>query len=315
MFGYSAPALLFAATMSPASPEAEKITSLTNYFFWVAGGMLALVCFLTFFILIKYRAKKSDADIKQIKSNRKLEVLMIGVPIILVAIFFYLTVNTMKNVLPPAAGEPDIVITGHQWWWEVHYVKSGITTANEVHLPVGKRLLIQLRSADVIHDWWVPELGPKMDAIPGLENHLWLTIIKPGYYDGTCSEFCGQQHAWMRIRVYADDSSSYQHYLAEAARPALTAPQRLDGAHLFQHLTCGNCHRIAGTAAQGNIAPDLTHLGSRETLLTGLLPNTEANIARFLAHPQQVKPGVNMPNFVLPDSSIHQLAAYLTALK
>jgi len=244
---------------------------------------------------------------------------MIGGPTLLLAFFFYQTVMTMNTVSPavPKNSQPDVVITGHQWWWEVDYPSAHVVTANEVHLPVGKRLLMQMRSADVIHDWWVPELGNKIDLVPNMSNYLWLNIHKAGNYIGACSEFCGAQHAWMRINVIAQNESDFNKWLAANAKTPIapTDSVAIHGSELFQSKTCASCHRIQGTAATFSVGPDLTHLASRQTLLTGLMENNENNLFKWVSHPQEVKPGAHMPDFNMDKDSVKAIVHYLEELK
>lgn len=210
-----------------------------------------------------------------------------------------------------------MIITGHQWWWEVQYPGKDVVAANEIHLPVGRKVLIELRSDDVIHDWWVPELGPKMDMEPGSANYLWVTIHKPGIYHGACSEFCGKQHAWMRIQVIAQKLDDYQQWLAERKKPAVTPASKLalTGASIFNSSTCANCHSIKGTEALGVAGPDLTHVASRKTLLTGLMLNNKQNLEKWINDPQSVKPGALMPRFIFKKDTINALVEYLSSLK
>jgi len=301
-----------------ASPQAARIRHLTIEFIIAASAILILVVILTSFISIKYRSKRQQEDPKQITGNRTLEMWMVGVPLILVILFFFRSLATMNAVLPDRGNHsPDIIITGHQWFWEAVYPGTTITTANEIHLPVGKRILMQLNAADVIHDWWVPALGGKMDMIPGMNNYLWVTIDRPGIYEGACSEFCGQQHAWMRIRVVAESPGDYTLWLRQEAAGAHVPQDTLAraGAVLFLESTCSSCHRVKGTAAAGLTGPDLTHFGSRQTMLTGMMANDSVNLGRWLTDPQQVKPGAHMPRFIFAKDSIRALTAYLEQLK
>lgn len=311
---------LLQSVENPASVEANRIHTLFNYFNIAAGGMLLLVIFLVVYISIKFRQKKDDTDEpKQTSGNKKLEALMIGGPTLLLIFFFWQSVSVMNAVSPPVDKnrQPDVVITGHQWWWEVNYPAAHVVAANEVHLPVGKRLLMQMRSADVIHDWWVPELGNKMDLIPNQSNYLWLDINKPGKYIGACSEFCGAQHAWMRITVIAQTENDFNKWLSANAKAAVAPTDSLAirGAALFQSRTCAGCHRIQGTAATGDVGPDLTHLAERHTLLTGLMENNAANLFKWINHPQKIKPGAHMPDFNLSKDSINAIVHYLNQLK
>jgi len=312
------PNVLSTSMMNPAGEQARRIAQLTNYFFIAASFVLLVVTVLTVLFLYKFRAKAGDAEPKQIKRNVKVELVMVGVPLAMVVFFFFLTVKTMRAVLPQHHDRaPDVIVTGHQWWWEVQYPLANVTTANEVHLPVGKPVLVELKSADVIHDWWVPELGNKMDMIPDRENFLWITVHEAGYYQGACSEFCGTQHAWMRIQVYADSDTDFNNFITshQPVAQTPTSPLAQTGERIFNTMTCGDCHRINGTAANGDDAPDLTHFASRRTMLTGMLPNDARHVHQFLANPQAVKSGVHMPNFALDDTSQNALVAYLTQLK
>lgn len=309
-----------------ATPEADRLNLLTNYFIVVAMGVLMLVIGLLIYIAIKFKAKPEEVEPQQRLGNPKLETIMIAGPFVLVAIFLYLGIGTMQAVLPPAdSGPPDVILTGHQFWWEAQYPATndssatapGVTTANEIHLPAGKTLLLQLRAADVIHDWWVPAFGPKMDMIPGRTNHLWVTIKQPGTYEGVCSEFCGAQHAWMRIKVIAHTPADYQRWLrakqADAQKPV--GKSALAGAALFSRSTCGNCHVIGGTKANGHIGPNLTHLASRSSILAGMLPNNRANLRQWISNPQAVKPGALMPRYMFSPDSLTMLVDYLAGLK
>jgi cytochrome c oxidase subunit 2 len=305
---------------NPASVQAEKIYGLFNTFNITAVGMFLLVSILTIYICIKFRAKKGDtAEPEQTSGNSKLEVLMIGVPALLLGYFLYRGVTMEAALLPVVepGRQPDVIITGHQWWWQVEYPASKVVAANEVHLPVGKHLLLELRSADVIHDWWVPSLGNKMDMIPGQNNFLWVDINKPGNYTGSCSEFCGAQHAWMRITVIAQKEKEYNTWLSKNAKNAELPDDKLaiQGAGLFQRVTCANCHRIQGTSAIATAGPDLTHVAGRQELLTGIMKMNEDDLSRWIDHPQQIKPGALMPDFYYSEDSIKAIAHYLAQLK
>jgi cytochrome c oxidase subunit 2 len=300
------------------SPQAERIRELTTGFIWAASAMLLLVIILTTWLSVKYRGRNNQQEPKQVTGNRKLEVLMVGIPLILVTGFFFWSELTMSAVLPPRGEQkPAVIITGHQWFWQADYPGTKVSTANEIHLPVGRKLLLQLNSADVIHDWWVPALGGKMDMIPGMDNYLWVTIRDTGVYDGACSEFCGQQHAWMRIRVVAQSPADYDNWLATQERPAGPPRDTLAklGALFFLSATCGNCHQVKGTTAMGLAGPDLTHFGSRQTMLSGMMDNDSLNVERWLGDPQKVKPGAHMPRFIFAGDSIRALTAYLDQLK
>jgi len=294
-----------------SSQQAEEINHVTNYFFIAAGFILLIVASSTAYVLYRFAGNKRSAPAKSL--SRKWEIAMIGVPTLLVAVFLYLNIKTINSVEPEVRKPvPDAVITGHQWWWEARY-PSGVVTANEIHLPAGKKLLLKLLSADVIHDWWIPEFGNKMDMVPGQENYLWLTIKHPGTYYGVCSEFCGAQHAHMRIKLIAEKEDDYRRWMEQHRQTAVNTSE--SGAQLFIQKTCGNCHRIRGTPANGTVGPDLTHLASRQTLLAGLLENNLQNLESWIKDPQHIKQGAYMPDFHLDDTTVKSIAAYLYGLK
>lgn len=301
------------SVLQSSSRQAEEINRLTNYFFVAAGFILLVVTVFTAYVLYKFRGNKKETSSKPL--SRKWEIAMIGIPSLLVAIFLYLNIKTINSVEPDHGNKtPDVIITAHQWWWEASYPSSNVVTANEIHLPVGKNILLKLLSADVVHDWWIPQFGNKMDMVPTQENYLWLNIKQPGEYYGICSEFCGAQHAHMRLKVIAQSDEEYNNWLMHRQQPAMNTVFT-DGAQLFMTKTCGNCHRINGTAANGTVGPDLTHLGSRQTLLAGLLENNLQNLQNWIKDPQQIKPGAYMPDFHLDDTTVKSIAFYLNSLK
>ena len=214
-----------------------------------------------------------------------------------------------------------VEVTGHQWWWEARYngaVQSdSFTTANELHVPVGRPVVVTLKSDDVIHSLWVPSLGGKKDLIPGRTALLQFRADRPGVYRGQCAEFCGFQHAFMAFEVIADPPDEFEAWVqrqrAEAAEP--TDPQQKRGQTVFLGSTCVMCHAIQGTSANALKAPDLTHVGSRTTLAAGTLPNTTEDMQRWIRDPQKIKPGSNMPASTLAEDDLRALAAYLGSLK
>ena len=300
------------------SEEAETINRLIKYFAIAASFVFLVVACLLFYVCVRFRGKPGDPEPKQTTGNIKIEALAVGLSIALVVFFLFLTVKTMREIEPGMNSQTaDVIITGHQWWWEVSYPGTGVTSANEVHLPAGKKLLLEMRSADVIHDWSIPGMGPKIDLIPGKNNHLWLTIIKPGIYLGQCNEFCGIEHARMHIRVIAQSTEDFQQWLAENEKPA-SAPadtMAIFGASLFQNKTCSSCHRIRGTDAVATVGPDLTHMASRKTLVAGIMINDKANLLAWITDPQKIKPGAHMPDFLFKKDTINAIAYYLSELK
>jgi len=286
----------------------------------VMAAILLLVTVLVLYASFRYRHSATGEIPQQEFGRTSLEILWTAGPVVILIFIFGATIHAMRESDPGFAAkqQPDLVIVAHQWWWEARYLESGVIAANEIHLPVGKRLFVRLESADVIHDWWVPQLGRKMDAVPGHPNFLWLEADSPGFYSGTCAEYCGADHAWMRIGVIADAEPTFERWVQhqlEVPSPLPAGSDAVQGAELFQQMTCGNCHAIAGSSAKGRIGPDLTHIGSRLTLAAGRFQNTPANLASWLANPQAIKPDSHMPNFQLTDPQVRQLTAYLETLQ
>jgi cytochrome c oxidase subunit II len=230
------------------------------------------------------------------------------------------TMFTLRAIaMPEHANELTVHVTAAQWWWRVRYADPDshavFSTANEIHVPVGRPVKVELSSEDVIHSFWVPQLAGKIDMIPGQTNVLWLQAAKPGVYVGQCGEFCGAQHAHMQMRVIADQPKDYaawrENQLRAVADAAPGAPAR--GASLVAS-RCGACHTVRGTGAGGILGPDLTHLMTRHTLAAGLLPNTPGNLAAWIANPQTLKPGTRMPAPQLSPNELQTVVAYLETL-
>lgn len=308
---------LFQSVLHSASVQSKEINKLFSIFTVAAVLLLLFVSGFIIYICIRYRDRPGSALPEQIGKNNRIELLMFLFPTIMIGIFLTLTIRTIHKVMQPAQGQPDVVITGHQWWWEVYYPATGVTGANEIHLPVNKNLLIEFHSADVVHDWWVPEFGNKMDLVPGRSNHIWLNITKPGNYVGACSEFCGAEHAWMRIKVFAEDETTYLSWLTENKKTANIPADELGmkGMLLFQSASCGSCHRITGTISNAGIGPDLSHLFSRTTMLSGMMPMSKENLHAWISDPQTVKPDAKMPDFIFSSDSVDAIVHYLTQLK
>lgn len=303
-----------------ASPQAETTASLFILVLAIAAVILILVTVVVLFAALRFRYRPGELrEPVQSEGNRPLEILWTLAPLLVLALVSVLMVDAMGRLTPAsfAVDEADIVVTGHQWWWRVEYPEAGVITANEIHIPSGRPLTVQLETADVIHSFWIPELGGKSDLIPGRQATTVLEANRPGTYLGACAEYCGTQHAWMRLRVIAHPENEYSAWLAsQQAIPAMpTEGDAAVGAQLFQQLTCVNCHAVGGTAPRTQVGPDLTHLGDRDTLGAGVVTNTPENLALWLRDPQALKPGNHMPNLHLTDEQIRLLVAYLETLR
>jgi len=306
------------AAFTPYSPGAEATFDL---------GILSTIIFTLIFVavggtiiysLLRYRWREGEPEPKQIAGQKTIELVWTAIPLAIVIFLFVLTARTMSKVDPAPPAQPDLVITGHQFWWEARYTGSGAVVANEIHIPVGKPYSVRLESADVVHELWVAGISRKIEAIPGRPNYLWLEASKPGTYTGVCTEFCGVQHAWMRFRVVAQDQATFVAWEQAQVQPALmpTDPVAMQGLTLFREMSCVNCHAINGVSgARGGVAPDLTHLASRTILAGGVSENTTENLRLWLADPQQIKPGVLMPNYHFTPEQMTQLMSYFETLR
>jgi cytochrome c oxidase subunit 2 len=306
-------------TFAPASPQAYALSTLFEGVLVVLGAIFLLVTGLVIFMIVRYRDRPGAPEARQIFGSTALEVVWTLIPLGILAVFsvFMMFADSAADPPIPDGRKPDLEVVGHQWWWEINYPGSGVVAANEIHIPVGKQILIELKSSDVIHDFWVPELGGKIDAVPGHPNTLWIEADAPGTYLGSCGEFCGAEHTWMRFRVIAQSEADFDAWQrAQLVVPATpSAPEALAGERLFTDKTCVNCHAIAGTVANQLIGPDLTHLASREMLAGEAAKNTPAELYKWLKNPNAIKPASHMPNFKLSDAEAHQLVAYLEGLK
>jgi len=297
---------------SPHSPQVQAISTLFGYFLILAAVIFLIVAGLVGYSVVRYRARAGDVDPRQHFGSRALEITWTAIPLVIVIVLFIVTVRMMASIDAPLAPTqpPDLIITGHQWWWEGRY-PNGAATANEIHIPAGRRLLARIESADVVHDFWVPQLARKMDAVPGRPAYLWLEADTPGLYTGACSEFCGKQHAWMRFQVVAESEADFSAWVSRQAAPTSGEP---DSARIFQQQKCGDCHTVSSTDTRSLIGPPLAHITARR-LLGGEIPNNPANLTRWIVDPQSIKPGNRMPNPRLSSADISLLTAYLESLQ
>ena len=245
----------------------------------------------------------------------------VGVSTVFLLVSLLWTVAVLAHVGPlPRKAPLTVEIVAHQWWWDAEYhgplYSDYFHTANEIHIPVGRKVLFHLTSADVIHSFWVPKLAGKMDVIPGQVNALWVQANAPGRYMGTCGEFCGFDHAHMHLYVVADPPAEFERWRQAQIRPAAPAstPQQARGLALVEY-RCSLCHAVRGTQAAARVAPDLTHLMSRQTIAAGALPNNPGALSGWIENPQSVKPGALMPNQALSGPELADLRAYLETLK
>lgn len=301
----------------PDSPQARAIFDLGIEASVVFAAIFAIVAGIIVYALMRFRWREGEPDPHQLAGNRAVEITWTAIPCVIVVALFTLTARTMNVSDPAPAPAPDLVVIGHQWWWEARYQKSGVVVANEIHIPVGRALSVRLESTDVLHEFWVPELARKITAVPGHPNHVWIEADKPGTYLGVCSEFCGTEHAWMHFLVIAEPPAEFAAWQVAQLRPAVrpAGAEAIKGLALFEQTSCMSCHAIDGTAADARVGPDLTHFASRRQLGAGIVDNTPENLRRWLADPQQIKPGAKMPDFKFTHGQVSQLVAYFETLK
>ncbi|HEY6459675.1 MAG TPA: cytochrome c oxidase subunit II [Polyangiaceae bacterium] len=305
-----------APAFDPHSPQARAISTLFTQTLVVCGVIGLLVTALVIVCAVRFRAGKRPSVPPQTHGHRALEITWTAIPLAIVIGLFALAARAMAASDPPADRDPDVVVVGHQWWWEARYA-SGAVTANEIHIPTGTPILVRVESADVVHDFWVPQLGRKVDAVPGHPTSIWIQADDPGEYGGACAEYCGAQHAWMRTLVVAQppaEFAAWEAHMREAA-PEATTDLAAYGEQELRTKTCINCHAVAGLRDPSGTAPDLTHFASRTTIGAGVLRNDPENVARWLRNPQDVKPGSHMPDLNLTDDEVTGLTAYLETLR
>ncbi|MBI4011904.1 MAG: cytochrome c oxidase subunit II [Candidatus Rokubacteria bacterium] len=305
-------------TLVPRSDFAGQSHSIFLQILWWDVAIFVVVATVLCLAILRFRERDPDALPRQVRGNARLELGWTLAPAIVLTFIAFPTVGAIfrTQALPPP-GALKVRVTGHQWWWEFHYPELGITTASELYLPAGQRVSLDLGSVDVIHSFWVPGLGGKRDTIPGQVNRILLTPGTPGDYPGQCAEFCGASHANMRHLAVVVPAQEFQAWVtrqkAAPAEPAEGSPAA-QGRQLFTAQPCVGCHAIQGVSA-GQIGPDLSHFGSRQTIAGGMLRNTTENLARWLKNPPAVKPGSLMPDLRLTDGQVTALVAYLVSLK
>jgi cytochrome c oxidase subunit 2 len=312
--------------LSAAGPRAAAILPLTWYMLLVSIAVCLIIAWLLWRGARRFKANGGAAETRAVEVSEgpsglpwiRTGLLLSGIPLLIALVWTMATLAAVSG--PPASPDLTLDVTGHQWWWEVSYIGTapdeGFTTANEIHIPVGAKVLVRLHGADVIHSFWVPQLTGKTDAIPGQTNLSWMEAREPGVYRGPCSEYCGAQHAHMMVEVIAQPRAQFEQWRQGQVRAAVpagdAAAQR--GQELVEY-RCGLCHAVRGTRAGAHSAPDLTHLASRRMIAAGLLPNTAGTLSGWVENAQGIKPGNLMPNQNLPSDQLSDVVAYLETLR
>ncbi|HVH56100.1 MAG TPA: cytochrome c oxidase subunit II [Vicinamibacterales bacterium] len=309
---------IFQSALHPAGPQAASISHLWWLMFWTCSAVYVIVIAALLVAISRRRMDTRPSD----GTLRTSVVTAAGITVVILFGLLFASVATGRAVASLGAAEALVIdITGHQWWWDVTYENPTpslqVKTANELHIPVGRQIRIQLKSSDVIHSFWVPNLHGKMDLIPGRQNLLWLQADKPGVYRGQCAEYCGVQHANMALTVVAESSDDFERWIMAQRQPAPppSTPEQQHGLQIVERGPCAMCHNVTGTVAGGRTAPDLTHVATRSTIAAGTAPNTRGYLAGWIADPQHMKPGAKMPSTGLSAEELQAVLAYLETLR
>jgi cytochrome c oxidase subunit 2 len=320
-------ALLFGCSRSPSilRPAGESADRIAILGWWLIGVGTAVVVVIALLELISLRRRgRFVPEMGVVTGGGGTGRIVVGAAItalVLFGFFVYTVVILHWTASSPTSPAIVVQLVGHQWWWEVRYRRPGrppeAVTANEVHVPVGKPVRLEVSSADVVHSFWVPQLQGKIDLVPGQTNVFWLQADRPGTYAGQCAEYCGAEHARMRLRVTAEPSESFERWLAKEAGPAAqpVGALALAGRRAFDGAACAFCHSVRGTAAAGLVGPDLTHVAGRATLAAGTLSNTPGNLAAWISNAPSLKPGTPMPRMELDPATLQSIVAYLRTLE
>jgi cytochrome c oxidase subunit 2 len=305
--------------LDPRGPAADRIEGIWWLMLWISVGVFAVV--LLMMAMAMWRGRNSSMLALDKDDVRWGTPFVIGagivVPALILSGLFVFSLREMNALAAPGRDASlEIRVIAHDWWWEVRY-PNGAVTANEIHIPVGEAVRVALDTADVIHSFWVPQLQVKADHIPGRTTSVWLEADDPGRFRGQCAEFCGLQHANMAFFVVAQQSDEFDDWLAAQAAPAREpeSPREQAGSEIFLSSSCSGCHAVRGTSANGDLAPDLTHVGSRSTIAGGILEATRSNLVGFISDPHRYKPGVTMPPTELSRSEIEAVVDYLEGLE
>ena len=314
------------AQQSMIDPAGTKAGAINDFwhFLIVTASIVTAIVFITLFIALAKRRRPADPEAPgEQRSLTRWVTGSVAVTLVIIVVFLFMDFRLGRAIATPPQRTPlRVNVIGHQWWWEFQYPDSAtpgnwISTANELHIPVGRRVLLRMSARDVIHSFWVPNLSGKKDLIPGHDTETWIEADSAGIYRGQCAEFCGLQHAKMALLVIAEPERQFEQW-ALGARGAALAPADSTakaGEQVFLTGGCSVCHAIGGTMAGGTVGPNLTHFGSRLTIAAASLPNTKGNLGGWIVDPQRIKPGSFMPPNALEPDQLEALLAYLEGLK
>jgi cytochrome c oxidase subunit II len=313
-------------SVEPAGPDARAIDGFFDYMLIVAAITYVIVIAAFVVAAVRRRRDVVDRPHNEPRAERGATIAVaagVGVTVLILLVTLALDFRAGRALAIQARAPTPLTIeiVAHQWWWEVHYEDSvpqrRITTANEIHLPVGQPVRLVMRSTDVIHSFWVPALAGKRDIVPGYRTETRIQVDRPGVYRGQCAEFCGHQHAKMGITVVAMPPADFAAWADAQRKPAALPTDSLQqvGQRVFLERSCALCHNITGTRASAVVGPDLTHLASRRTIAAGTRPNTRGHLGGWILDPHGIKPGVRMPANQLTPDELRALLAYLESLR
>jgi cytochrome c oxidase subunit 2 len=302
--------------VNPKGSEARHIATV----WWIMFALATFVYIVVagFIIYASTRGRRRGGAHSTLNADAFIWLGGVLVPVLILAVLAVLTVSTTEALRKPSRHALRVAVTGHDWFWAIRYQDEDVESANEMYIPAGQPVDITLRSDDVIHSFWVPQLAGKEDVVPGQTNHLRFTPNTVGTYIGQCAEYCGIQHAHMSIRVHVLSAGDWGRWLARQQRPPgePSSEDVASGERVFLANACAGCHAIRGTPAIGTIGPNLSDVGARATLGAGAIENTDQNMRKWIRNVQSIKPGAHMPSFkTLSDQEVAQIAAYLENLK
>jgi cytochrome c oxidase subunit 2 len=311
---FSSPTNIFA----PASTPANSIFGLSLFVLAITTTIFIIVVSLLTYAVVKFR-KRADDDGRepaQVYGSNQVEIAWTVIPVLIVVVLFMATARVIASVQKTVPDNAlQVVVVGHQFWWEYRYPRLKVVTANELHVPVGSPTALKLLSADTDHSFWVPRLAGKTDLIPNRTNSMWIDPQEAGLYLGQCAQYCGTQHAKMLLRVYVQSPNDFERWIQEQSQPAHLIDIVSEGRRIFEATACVNCHAVVGTPADGRFGPDLTHLMSRDTIAAGIAVNDHENLRRWIRDPSAVKPGALMPAMGLNEHDLDAVTAYLETLR
>lgn len=325
------------STLHPKSEFARMLDGVFMNTVWTALVVFVLVEGALVWVIFRYRGKPGDAEPAQVHGNTMLEIVWTAIPALILAIIAVPTVRAIFETykVPPVGEALQVEVIGHQWWWEFRYPEYGLVTANELHVPEGRTVTLKMKTADVLHSFWVPQFAGKRDVFKNRVTTLWFTADSVGYYSGQCAEFCGVQHGRMAFHVSVTTPAEFEQYVAglrssapaasdSAAMPgdsvvppagpqvvAASTASADSGKILFETRGCTGCHSLDATNQANMIGPNLANVGGRRHIAAGVLLNTDENLARWIQDPQKIKHGVIMQSMGLTEEQARAVAAYL----